>query len=155
MRSNKSLRCLCYSSLSSRMVTISNEDRHQGCPALLPYCCLRSVQKNVHTLHRNINVFFGHLIHSIACYNLVAGQTQPKCFFCALQEEPLLPPNSAQPYDTGDYAELQGRIRFAMIASLIANVLLLAAKIVAFVLSQSKSVLASAADSFVDIASQV
>lgn len=42
-----------------------------------------------------------------------------------------------------------------MIASLIANVLLLAAKIVAFVLSQSKSVLASAADSFVDIASQV
>ncbi len=42
-----------------------------------------------------------------------------------------------------------------MVSSLIANVLLLVAKIVAFILSQSKSVLASAADSFVDIASQV
>ncbi len=42
-----------------------------------------------------------------------------------------------------------------MIFSLIANVLLLVAKVVAFILSQSKSVLASAADSFVDIASQV
>ncbi|EIE27327.1 cation efflux protein [Coccomyxa subellipsoidea C-169] len=42
-----------------------------------------------------------------------------------------------------------------MVSSLIANVMLLVAKIVAFILSQSKSVLASAADSFVDIASQV
>ena len=66
-----------------------------------------------------------------------------------------MPQNGGQQRDSGDYAKLQGRIRFAMVSSLIANVLLLAAKIVAFVLSQSKSVLASAADSFVDIASQV
>ena len=40
-------------------------------------------------------------------------------------------------------------------ASMVANVALLLAKIVAYVLSRSKAVLASTADSFVDIASQV
>lgn len=45
-------------------------------------------------------------------------------------------------------------MRFAMGASLVANVVLLASKIVAYALSHSKAVLASAADSFVDIASQ-
>jgi hypothetical protein len=54
-----------------------------------------------------------------------------------------------------DFHRMQGRIAFAMNASLVANVLLLVAKIVAFILSSSKAVLASAADSFVDIASQV
>lgn len=42
-----------------------------------------------------------------------------------------------------------------MAASMVANVALLLAKIVAYVLSRSKAVLASTADSFVDIASQV
>lgn len=67
----------------------------------------------------------------------------------------MLVPNGEQRHESQEHGHLQGRIRFAMISSLIANVLLLVAKIVAFILSQSKSVLASAADSFVDIASQV
>lgn len=54
-----------------------------------------------------------------------------------------------------EYGTLQRKMRFAMVSSLVANVALLVAKIVAYVLSGSKAVLASAADSFVDIASQV
>ncbi len=57
--------------------------------------------------------------------------------------------------ETTEQAALQRRIRFAMHASLVANVALLLAKIAAYVLSHSKAVLASTADSFVDIASQV
>lgn len=83
----------------------------------------------------------------------------PKMGHTPLQEQPLLvhngEPNDEQRHESEEHRNLQGRIRFAMISSLIANVLLLVAKIVAFILSQSKSVLASAADSFVDIASQV
>ncbi|CAL8462983.1 g2517 [Coccomyxa elongata] len=71
------------------------------------------------------------------------------------EEQPLLVPNGEQRDESQEHRHLQSRIRFAMISSLIANVLLLVAKVVAFILSQSKSVLASAADSFVDIASQV
>jgi hypothetical protein len=56
--------------------------------------------------------------------------------------------------ETPEQARLQRRIRFAMHTSLVANVALLLAKIVAFALSRSKAVLASTADSFVDIASQ-
>ena len=55
--------------------------------------------------------------------------------------------------DKGD--NFDSRIQFAMNASLVANVLLLLAKAYAFYWSKSKAVLASAADSFVDIASQV
>lgn len=50
---------------------------------------------------------------------------------------------------------MQSRIKFAMNASLAANVLLLIAKIAGYFVSRSKAVLASTADSFVDIASQV
>ena len=57
--------------------------------------------------------------------------------------------------ETAEQAALQRRIRLAMHASLVANVALLLAKIAAYVLSHSKAVLASTADSFVDIASQV
>ena len=57
--------------------------------------------------------------------------------------------------ETPQQARLRRRIRFAMGASMVANVALLLAKIVAYVLSRSKAVLASTADSFVDIASQV
>ena len=60
-------------------------------------------------------------------------------------------PESAEEADQGYDARLQ----FAMNASLVANVLLLLAKAYAFYWSGSKAVLASAADSFVDIASQV
>lgn len=72
-----------------------------------------------------------------------------------MQEEQPLLQNGGHPQRSEEHSNLQRRIQFAMISSLIANVLLLASKIVAFVLSGSKSVLASAADSFVDIASQV
>lgn len=51
--------------------------------------------------------------------------------------------------------DVDKRISFAMNASLVAKVLLLLAKAYAYYYSQSKAVLASAADSFVDIASQV
>jgi len=72
-----------------------------------------------------------------------------------MQEEQPLLQNGGHPQVSEEHSNLQRRIQFAMISSLIANVLLLASKIVAYVLSGSKSVLASAADSFVDIASQV
>ncbi len=69
-------------------------------------------------------------------------------------EQPLLD-SSMQQGEDPEHRELRRRMRFAMVSSLIANIALLAAKIVAYVLSGSKAVLASAADSFVDIASQV
>ena len=70
-------------------------------------------------------------------------------------QQPLLDHGGEQPgEESADHKTLRRRMRFAMGASLVANVLLLASKIVAYVLSHSKAVLASAADSFVDIASQ-
>ena len=60
-----------------------------------------------------------------------------------------------QPAETREHKRLRARMSLAMWTSLVANVLLLAAKIVAYVLSHSSAILASAADSFVDIASQV
>jgi divalent metal cation (Fe/Co/Zn/Cd) transporter len=56
--------------------------------------------------------------------------------------------------ETREHKRLRARMSLAMWTSLVANVLLLAAKIVAYALSHSSSILASAADSFVDIASQ-
>ena len=59
------------------------------------------------------------------------------------------------PAETREHKRLRAKMNLAMWSSLVANVLLLVAKIVAYVLSHSSSILASAADSFVDIASQV
>lgn len=61
---------------------------------------------------------------------------------------------TVQPAETREHKRLRARMSLAMWTSLVANVLLLAAKIVAYALSHSSSILASAADSFVDIASQ-
>ena len=71
-------------------------------------------------------------------------------------QQPLLDPGGRDPpgEESDEHKKLRRRMRFAMAASLVANVLLLASKIVAYALSHSKAVLASAADSFVDIASQ-
>jgi hypothetical protein len=69
-------------------------------------------------------------------------------------EQPLLE-DCAEPVEDADYKKLRRRMRFAMVSSLVANIVLLVAKVVAYGLSSSKAVLASATDSFVDIASQV
>ena len=70
------------------------------------------------------------------------------------EEQPLLE-STVQPSETREHKRLRSRMSLAMWTSLVANVLLLAAKIVAYMLSHSSAILASAADSFVDIASQV
>lgn len=72
-----------------------------------------------------------------------------------LQEEQPLLESTVQPAETREHKRLRARMSLAMWTSLVANVLLLAAKIVAYLLSHSSAILASAADSFVDIASQV
>lgn len=73
-------------------------------------------------------------------------------------QSPLLP-SSVQGDRAGSVSgsedSFDARVRFAMNISLVANVLLLLAKAYAFYVSMSRAVLASAADSFVDIASQV
>ncbi len=73
----------------------------------------------------------------------------------AQQEEQPLLESTVQPAETREHKRLRTRMSLAMWTSLVANVLLLAAKIVAYMLSHSSAILASAADSFVDIASQV
>ena len=73
----------------------------------------------------------------------------------AQQEEQPLLEATVQPAETREHKRLRARMSLAMWTSLVANVLLLAAKIVAYMLSHSSAILASAADSFVDIASQV
>ncbi|CAK0784774.1 hypothetical protein CVIRNUC_007978 [Coccomyxa viridis] len=70
------------------------------------------------------------------------------------EEQPLLE-TTVSPAETREHKRLRAKMNLAMWSSLVANVLLLVAKIVAYVLSHSSSILASAADSFVDIASQV
>ena len=74
---------------------------------------------------------------------------------CAMQEEQPLLETTVSPAETREHKRLRAKMNLAMWSSLVANVLLLVAKIVAYVLSHSSSILASAADSFVDIASQV
>ena len=69
-------------------------------------------------------------------------------------EQPLLE-TTVSPAETREHKRLRANMNLAMWSSLVANVLLLIAKVVAYVLSHSSSILASAADSFVDIASQV
>jgi divalent metal cation (Fe/Co/Zn/Cd) transporter len=69
-------------------------------------------------------------------------------------EQPLLDGGDEPEQESPEHRALQRRMRIAMVASLVVNVALLLSKIVAYVLSRSKSVLASSADSFVDIASQ-
>ena len=73
----------------------------------------------------------------------------------AQQEEQPLLESTVQPSETREHKRLRSRMSLAMWTSLVANVVLLAAKIVAYMLSHSSAILASAADSFVDIASQV
>ena len=70
-------------------------------------------------------------------------------------QAPLLGSAQGDPETASDVDEgYDGRLQFAMNASLVANVVLLIAKAYAFYWSRSKAVLASTADSFVDIASQ-
>ena len=61
---------------------------------------------------------------------------------------PILSPHATSAEDS------DARMRLAVNSSLVVNVLLLAAKAWAYYYSHSKAVLASTADSFVDIASQ-
>ena len=57
-------------------------------------------------------------------------------------------------YETGCFLAFR-RVTFWMNVSLAVNIFLLAVKIYAFIASKSKAILASAADSLVDIASQL
>ena len=90
---------------------------------------------------------------------LCGGSATPNSVFSRIaqcmqpEEEPLLE-SIVQPAESREHKRLRTKMSLAMWSSLVANVLLLAAKIVAYVLSHSSAILASAADSFVDIASQ-
>ena len=149
-------------------VRFSEEDLERGLTASLPEACtpipsemrvapplgsstqsaysgaaaagLASTWKVMHSVYDEEHV----LLHSLQLTEV----QQPLLGECAEgggKEDDALPEHRA----------LQRRMRIAMVASLIVNVSLLVSKIVAYTLSRSKSVLASSADSFVDIASQV
>lgn len=69
-------------------------------------------------------------------------------------QQPLLPPQQS-PAAAAESKQLRKKIVFAQGLSWVVNIVLLLAKIYAFVLSGSKAVMASAADSAVDLISQV
>ena len=81
-----------------------------------------------------------------------SSATDPLLGNDVVPEEQISGPSSGS---NGSKDQLDSKMDFAFNASLVVNVLLFAVKIYAYVVSQSKSVLASCADSLVDIASQL
>jgi hypothetical protein len=100
--------------------------------------------------------------HSRRCSadHVITVETQPHteqqtCHLLHSADEELQVPLLLPAAVTPEQAALRGRITFANGLSWVVNILLLVAKVWAYMVSGSKAVLASAADSGVDLLSQV